>query len=162
MISASWPFLIALCCCATRASALQVPGSLTSSNSRTFSSSTCWSSAPWFILVIIKINSVAKSCLTFCNPMDCRAPGSPVLHYLLEFAQSFPLSQWCSVTISSSVAHFSSCPQSFPASGSFPVSWFFESGDQSIGASASVSSVQSLSHVWLLAARQASLSITNS
>ena len=47
---------------------------------------------------------------------------------------SRPLSQWCHPTISSSVAHFSSCPQSFPASGSFPMSWLFLSGGQSIGA----------------------------
>ena len=50
-----------------------------------------------------------------------------------------PLSQWCHPTISSSVIPFSSCLQSFPASGSFPVSQFFVSGGQSIGASASVS-----------------------
>ena len=49
-----------------------------------------------------------------------------------------PLSQWCHLTISSSVAPFS-CLQSFPASGSFPVSQFFTSGDQSIGTSASAS-----------------------
>ena len=50
-----------------------------------------------------------------------------------------PLSQWCHPTISSSVAHFSSCPQSFPASGSFPMNWLFTSGGHSIGASASAS-----------------------
>ena len=33
--------------------------------------------------------SVAKSCLIFCDPMDCNAPGFPVLHYLLEFAQTY-------------------------------------------------------------------------
>ena len=47
-----------------------------------------------------------------------------------------PLSQWCHPTVSSSVIPFSSCPQSFPSSGSFPVSWLFTSGGQSIGASA--------------------------
>ena len=47
------------------------------------------------------------------------------------------LSQWCHPNISSSLALFSSCPQSFPASGSFPVSQFFASGGQSIGVSAS-------------------------
>ena len=46
------------------------------------------------------------------------------------------LSQWCHPTISSSVNPFSSCPQSFPASGSFPVSLLFVSGGQSIGVSA--------------------------
>ena len=48
-----------------------------------------------------------------------------------------PLSQWCHPTISSSVALFSSCPQSFPASGSFLMSLLFASGGQSIGASSS-------------------------
>ena len=50
-----------------------------------------------------------------------------------------PSSRWCHPTISSSVIPFSSCPQSFPASGSFPMSQFFTSGGQSIGASASTS-----------------------
>ena len=50
-----------------------------------------------------------------------------------------PLSQWCHPTISSSVVPLSSCPQSFPASGSFPVSQLFTSGGQSIGVSASTS-----------------------
>ena len=49
------------------------------------------------------------------------------------------MSWWCYLTISSSVASFSSCPRSFPASGSFPVSHFFASCGQSIGASASAS-----------------------
>ena len=52
-------------------------------------------------------------------------------------SSSCPLSQWCYLTISSSVALFSSCPQFFPASGSFPVSHLFISGGQNIGASAS-------------------------
>ena len=50
-----------------------------------------------------------------------------------------PSSQWCHPTISSSVIPFSSCLQSFPASGSFPMSQFFASGGQSIGAWASAS-----------------------
>ena len=49
---------------------------------------------------------------------------------------SYPLSWWCYPTILSSVAPFFSCPQSFGASGSFPVSQLFASGGQSIGASA--------------------------
>ena len=52
---------------------------------------------------------------------------------------SCPLSRWCHPTISSSVVPFSSCPQSFPASGSFPMSQLFTSGGQSIGVSASAS-----------------------
>jgi len=50
-----------------------------------------------------------------------------------------PLCRWCHTTISSSVIPFSSCPQSFPASGSFQVSQHFASGGQSIGVSASTS-----------------------
>ena len=53
------------------------------------------------------------------------------------YSNSCPLCQWCQPTISSSVVPFSRL-QSFPESGSFPVSWFFTSGGQSIGASASV------------------------
>ena len=62
--------------------------------------------------------SVAKLYPTLCNLIDCRAPGFPVLHHLLEFAQTCPLSWWCHPTIASSVACFSSCPQFSPASGS--------------------------------------------
>ena len=54
------------------------------------------------------------------------------------YSNSCPSSRWCHSTISSSVIPFSSCLQSFPASGSFPVSQFFASGGQSIGVSASV------------------------
>ena len=50
-----------------------------------------------------------------------------------------PLSRWCHPAISSSVIPFSSCPQSLPASGSFPMSQLFTSGGQSIGVSASAS-----------------------
>ena len=53
------------------------------------------------------------------------------------FSNSCLLSRWCHPTISSYVTRFSSCPQSFPESGSFPVSWLFASSDQSIGTSAS-------------------------
>ena len=55
------------------------------------------------------------------------------------YSNPCPLSQWCHPTISSSVIPFSSCPQSFPASGSFPMSQLFASGGQSIGVSASAS-----------------------
>ena len=50
-----------------------------------------------------------------------------------------PLSRWCHPASSSSVVPFSSCPQSFPVSGSFPMSQFFPSGGQSTGVSASTS-----------------------
>ena len=54
-------------------------------------------------------------------------------------SNSCPLSQWYHPTTSSSVIPLSSCPQSFPASGSFPMSQLFILGSQSIGASASAS-----------------------
>ena len=63
----------------------------------------------------------------------CPSP-TPGVH-----SDSHPLSQWCHPAISSSVVPFSSCPQSLPASESFPMSQFFASGGQSIGASASAS-----------------------
>ena len=55
------------------------------------------------------------------------------------YSNSCPSSQWCHPTISSSVIPFSSCLQSFSASGSFPMNQFFPSGCQSIGVSASTS-----------------------
>ena len=65
--------------------------------------------------------------------LPCPSP-SPGLR-----SNSCPLSWWCPPTISSSVAPFSSCCQSFPASGSFQMSHFFTSGSQSIRVSASAS-----------------------
>ena len=55
------------------------------------------------------------------------------------YSNSCPLHQWCHPTISSSVIPFSSCPQSFPASGSFQMSQLFTSGGQSTGVSDSTS-----------------------
>ena len=64
------------------------------------------------------------------------------------YSNSCPLSQWCHPTISSSVIPFSSLLQSFPASGSFPVSQFFPSGGQRIGLSASASVLPMNIHGW--------------
>ena len=64
---------------------------------------------------------------------SCPSPTAGV------YSNSCPLSQWCHPTISSSVVPFSSCPQSFPASGSFQMSQFFTSGGHNIGVSASTS-----------------------
>ena len=64
--------------------------------------------------------------------LPCPSPSSRAC------SNSCPLSRWCHPTISSSVVPFSSCPQSFPASRSFLMSWLFASGGQSIGASTSV------------------------
>ena len=73
----------------------------------------------------------------FAIPIDYSTPGFPVL-FLLELAQ-IHVHWWYQPTISSSVAHFSFCLQSFLASGSFPMSWLFPSGSQSSGASTSAS-----------------------
>ena len=82
-----------------------------------------------------RFSSVAQSCLTlrFHERQHARLPcpsSSPGV-----CSDSCPLSQWCHPTIFSSIAPFSSCPQSFPAMGSFPVNQLFESGGQSLGAS---------------------------
>ena len=75
-----------------------------------------------------------QACLFLLSPGAC--------------SNSCPLSRWCHPTISSSVTPFSSCLQSFPGSGSFPTSWLFTSGGQSIGASASVSVLQINTQDW--------------
>ena len=84
-------------------------------------------------------HSLAWLCPTLCDPTDCSTLGFPVLHYLLEFAQTQV--HWVGDVIQPShpVTPFSSCPQSILASGSFPMSQFFTSRDQSIRASASAS-----------------------
>ena len=76
-----------------------------------------------------------------CDPMDYSMPGSSVLYYLPEFAQihAHQVSDAIQPSISSSVIPVSSCPQSFPAAGSFPKSQLFTSDGQSIGASVSAS-----------------------
>ena len=95
-----------------------------------------WNSTSGLTLLSQTIVVQSLSCVTFCDPKDCSMPGFPVRHYLLEFAQAH--GHWVSDVISSSVTHFS-CPQSFPASGSFPVRRLFTAVGQHIGASASVS-----------------------
>ena len=84
-------------------------------------------------------HSVAQLCLALWDLMDCSAPGFPLLHHLWVCSNLRPWNWWCHPTISSSATHFSFCPQSSPASGSFPINRLFESGGQSIGASASAS-----------------------
>ena len=86
-----------------------------------------------------QFSSVAQSCLTLCNPMECSTPASLSITSTGPCANSWPSSQWCHPNISSSVIPFSSCLQSFSASGSFPRSQFFASDGQSIGVSASAS-----------------------
>ena len=87
----------------------------------------------------VQFSSVAQSCPTL-QPHElqharppCPSP-TPGVH-----PNSCPSSWWCHPAISSSVIPFSSCPQSLPTSGSFPVSQLFARGGQSIGVSASAS-----------------------
>ena len=88
------------------------------------------------MLFVFAVQSL--SCVQLLQPhglqharLPCTSPSPGVC------SNSHPLSWWCHPTISSSAAPFC-CPQSFPASGSFPMSWLFTSGGQSMGASASV------------------------
>ena len=85
-----------------------------------------------------QFSSVAQSCPTICDPMDCSTPGLPV-HHQPPDSSSCTLSQLRHPTISSSVAPFSSLLQSFPASGSSQMSQLFASSGQSIRVSASTS-----------------------
>ena len=68
----------------------------------------------------VQFSSVTQSCPTLCDPLDCSSPGFPVQHQLLELTQTHV--HWVGDAISSSVVPFSSCLQSFPASGSFQIS----------------------------------------
>ena len=88
------------------------------------------------IVTSVQFNSVSQSCPTL-PPHElqhtrppCPSPTPGV------YSNSCPSSQWYQPAISSSVVPFSSCPQSLPASGSFPMSQLFASGGQSIGISA--------------------------
>ena len=85
--------------------------------------------------------SITQSCPTLCNPMDCNTPGFAILHYLSEFAQTHV--HWVSDAIQLSHPPLPASPpvlsQGQPGSGSFPMSWLFPSGGQSIGTSASAS-----------------------
>ena len=87
----------------------------------------------------VQFNSVTQSRPTLCNPTNhsarppypSRTPG--------VYSNSYPWSWWCHPAILSSVVPFSSCPQSLPASGSFPMSQLFAWGGHSMGVSASAS-----------------------
>ena len=95
------------------------------------------------ILVLRSVQSVQFSCSVVSNSFQPHGlqhtrfqHPSPTSR---AYSNSCQLSRWCHPTISSSVVPFSSCLQSFPASGFSPMSQFFPSGDQSIGVSASAS-----------------------
>ena len=130
-----------------------------------FSSQECWSGLPWpppgdlpspgieplslmspavadgFFTISIAVFVIQLPNYVWCFTHHglqharppCPSPSSEVC------PSSCPLHQWCHPAVSSSDVLFSFDPQSFPASGTFPVSWLFTSGDQNTGASASAS-----------------------
>ena len=81
--------------------------------------------------------SVSQSYPVFCDPMGCSPPGLPVLHHLLEPAQTHVHSVRDAIQQSHPLSS-PFCLQSFPASGSFLMSQLFASSGQSVGASASL------------------------
>ena len=84
----------------------------------------------------------------FATPWTAAQQASLAITYPKVYANSCPLSQWCHPTISSFVIPFCSCPQSFPASGSFQMSQLFALSDQSIGVSASTSVLPMKTQDW--------------
>ena len=83
----------------------------------------------------------SHSVMTLCNPKNPSPSLSPE-----ACSVSCPLSQWCHPTISSSIVPFSSCLQSFPASGPFLMSQLFTSGDQSFRVTKSQTQLSDLIH----------------
>ena len=81
--------------------------------------------------------SIVPNSLQPHEPQHTRLPCPPPIPRVYQ--NSCPMSRWCHQTISSSVVSFSSCPQSFPLSGTFQISQLFTSGGQSIGVPASTS-----------------------
>ena len=86
-----------------------------------------------------QFSSVAQSSPTLCDPMNRSTPGLPVHHQLPESTQTHAHQVGDAIQPSHPVVPFSSCPQSLPASGSFPMSQLFTWGGQSTGVSASAS-----------------------
>ena len=96
----------------------------------------------------VQFSSVPQSCPTLCDPINHSTPSFPFHHQLPEFTHSCPSSGWCHPAISSSVIPFLSCPQSLPASVSFPMSQLFPWGGQSIGVSDSASDLPMNIYDW--------------
>ena len=104
-----------------------------------------------FMLYSVQFSSVAQSCTTLCDSMNHSAPGFPVHHQLPEFTQTHVHRVGDAIQpISSSVVPFSSCPQSLPASESFPMSQFFAWGAPSTGVSPLASFLPKKSHLLLM------------
>ena len=89
----------------------------------------------WAIVVVLSLSCVWH----FITPWTAAHQASLSFIILQSLLKLMSTDWWCCPNISSSVVPFASCPQSFPASGSFPVSQLFSSGDQRFGASSSSS-----------------------
>ena len=87
----------------------------------------------------LQFSSVAQSCPTLCDPMNHSTPGLPVHHQLPEITQTHVHRVSDAIQPSHPLSPSFSCPQSLPASGSFPKSQLFAWGGESIGLSASAS-----------------------
>ena len=94
----------------------------------------CWEMSKDFVKVVQSL-----SYIWLCDPMDCNTPDFPVLHHLPELDQTNV--HWVGDAVQPCVILFSSCLQSFPASGSLAMSRLFSSCGESTGASASVPSM---------------------
>ena len=96
------------------------------------------SSSSSILILLIQSSSVAQSCTNLFYPMDCSMPGFPVHSQFLELAQTHVHRVGDAIQPSHPLSSpSSSCLQSFPASGSFPMSQFFTSDGKNIGVSAS-------------------------
>ena len=98
-----------------------------------------WNTQKIYICISLKnLLSVSRSVISdSLQPHELQHTRPPCLSPTPGvYSNSCPLSRWCHPTISSSVIPFSSCPQSLPVSGSFPMSQLFPWGGQSIGVSA--------------------------
>ena len=96
----------------------------------------CWVVRTWKLICVTDSVQFSRSVVSnsLQHTVNCGTPGLPVHHQLLEFTQTQrPLSRWCHPAISASVVPFSFCPQSLPASESFPMSRLFTWGSQSTG-----------------------------
>ena len=100
-----------------------------------------------FSVQFSSVQSLSRGRL-FATPWTAALQAYPSIANPGVHPNSCPLSRWCHPTISSSVISFSSCPQSFPASGSFQMSQLFTSSGQSIRVSASTSVLPMNSQDW--------------
>ena len=96
----------------------------------------------------IQFSSVAQSCPTLCDPVNRSTPGLPVHHHLLDVSKLTSIELVMPSSHLISVVPFSSCPQFFPASESFPMSQLFTWGGQSTGLSALASVLPENTQDW--------------